>query len=99
MGELAIIDVDLVNCFGLFERPSIRDAYASPLPELLPWEKRRQAEQSPVRLPCGENIMVNRGAGQGEPYWPLKTAAVLGNDVRQAHEDTRNLGVGKWTDA
>eukprot|EP00972_Heterocapsa_arctica_P083433 12294431-Heterocapsa_arctica.AAC.1 len=47
MGELAIIGVDLVNCFGLFEWPSIRDAYASLLPELLPWDKWRQAEQSP----------------------------------------------------
>eukprot|EP00972_Heterocapsa_arctica_P039299 5789286-Heterocapsa_arctica.AAC.1 len=27
MGEFAIVDVDLVNCFGMFEWPAIRDAY------------------------------------------------------------------------
>eukprot|EP00972_Heterocapsa_arctica_P103759 15291973-Heterocapsa_arctica.AAC.1 len=94
LGPLAIIDVDLVNCFGLFEWPSIWEAYASLLPEVLPWEKWRQADQSPVRLPCGEDIMVNRGAGQGEPDGPLNTAAVLGNAVQRAHQDTRTAGVG-----
>eukprot|EP00972_Heterocapsa_arctica_P090445 13341911-Heterocapsa_arctica.AAC.1 len=61
--------------------------------------KWRQAEPSPVKLPCGENIMVNRGAGQGEPDGPLKTAVVLGNDVNQAHEDTRIKDIGRWADA
>eukprot|EP00972_Heterocapsa_arctica_P008678 1272573-Heterocapsa_arctica.AAC.1 len=99
MGEFAIVDVDLVDCVGLFEWPAIREAYASLLPELLPWEKWRQAEQSLVRLPCGEDIMVNRGAGQGEPDEPLKTAVVLGSDVSHAHDDTRTKGIGKWADA
>eukprot|EP00972_Heterocapsa_arctica_P013367 1966232-Heterocapsa_arctica.AAC.1 len=27
MGEFAIVGVGLVNCFGMFEWPSIRDAY------------------------------------------------------------------------
>eukprot|EP00972_Heterocapsa_arctica_P013369 1966497-Heterocapsa_arctica.AAC.1 len=99
MGEFAIVDVDLVNCFGMFEWPAIRDAYSALLPQILPWEKGRQAEPGSFKLPCGENIMVNRGAGQGEPDGPLKTAVVLGNDINQAHEDTRNNDTGKWADA
>eukprot|EP00972_Heterocapsa_arctica_P020742 3057593-Heterocapsa_arctica.AAC.1 len=43
--------------------------------------------------------MVNRGAGQGEPDGPLKTAVVLGNDNNQTHEDTRINDTGKWADA
>eukprot|EP00972_Heterocapsa_arctica_P101544 14961645-Heterocapsa_arctica.AAC.1 len=38
MGEFAIVDVDLVNCFGMFEWPAIREAYTALLPEILPWE-------------------------------------------------------------
>eukprot|EP00972_Heterocapsa_arctica_P049310 7257862-Heterocapsa_arctica.AAC.1 len=83
----------------MFEWPSIRDAYGALLPQILPWEKWRQAEPGSVKLPCGENILVNRGAGQGEPDGPLKTAVVLGNDINQAHEDTRINNTGKWADA
>eukprot|EP00972_Heterocapsa_arctica_P004927 730159-Heterocapsa_arctica.AAC.1 len=61
--------------------------------------KWRQAEQCPVRLTCGEDIMVNRGSGQGEPDGPLKTAVVLGNDVQRTRQDTRTLGLERWTDA
>eukprot|EP00972_Heterocapsa_arctica_P023877 3517237-Heterocapsa_arctica.AAC.1 len=57
MGEFAIVDVDLVNCFGLFEWPAIWEAYAALLPHILPWGKWRQAEPGSVKLPCGENIM------------------------------------------
>eukprot|EP00972_Heterocapsa_arctica_P106825 15735998-Heterocapsa_arctica.AAC.1 len=99
MGELAIVDVDLVNCFGLFEWPSIREAYGVLLPQILPWERWRQAEPGLVKLPCGECVTVNRGAGQGEPDVPLKTAVVLGNDINQTHEDTRIDNTGKWADA
>eukprot|EP00972_Heterocapsa_arctica_P052436 7715430-Heterocapsa_arctica.AAC.1 len=74
MGEIAKVDVDLVNCFGLFEWPSIREAYTELLPQILPWEKRRQAEPGLVKLPCGETVTVNRGAGQGELDGLLKTA-------------------------
>eukprot|EP00972_Heterocapsa_arctica_P065987 9736280-Heterocapsa_arctica.AAC.1 len=74
MGEIAIVDVDLVNCFGLSEWPSIREAYGELLPQILPWERWRQAEPGLVKLPCGEHVTVNRGAGQGEPDGPLKTA-------------------------
>eukprot|EP00972_Heterocapsa_arctica_P056406 8321604-Heterocapsa_arctica.AAC.1 len=56
MGELAIVDVDLVNCFGLFEWPSIREAYGAVLPQILPWERWRQAEPGLAKLPCGECV-------------------------------------------
>ena len=77
-GALCVIDVDLVNCFGSFEWPGIRDAYAELLPELLPWEE--WCTQAPVeaRLPCGDAVPVDRGAGQGEPDGPLKAAMSIG---------------------
>ena len=37
LGLVAIVDVDLVNCFGSLEWPAIRRAYQECLPEFLPW--------------------------------------------------------------
>eukprot|EP00972_Heterocapsa_arctica_P115839 16449947-Heterocapsa_arctica.AAC.1 len=51
------------------------------------------------KMAPGRTGSVNRGAGQGEPDGPLKTAVVLGNDINQTHEDTRVNNTGKWADA
>ena len=48
-----------------------------------PWE-RCTSGPSEIRLPCGETIAVNRGAGQGEPDGPLKAAICIGRVVQKA---------------
>ena len=36
-GPLVALDLDLVNCFCMFEWPAVRESYAKHLPDLLPW--------------------------------------------------------------
>ena len=37
LGAIAIVDVDLVNCFGMFEWPATLAAVDEMLPEISPW--------------------------------------------------------------
>ena len=78
MGDLAIIDVDLANCFGSIEWWGVKQAYAGAMPDMLLWENWICAKPARVRLPCGEWHEVDRGAGQGEADGPLKAAMALG---------------------
>ena len=98
LGLFAIVDIDLVNCFGSFEWPSVREAYNALLPELLPWEKWCTSEPSEARLPCGEAAVVDRGAGQGEPDGPIKAATTIGHRTRLAKSDLTAAGIGSWVD-
>ena len=36
-GAVAVVDIDLINCFGMFEWPATLDAVGEHLPELEPW--------------------------------------------------------------
>ena len=68
-GDLAVIDVDLANCFGTIEWPAIKDAYSHSLPDFLPWET-ACAFPARIYLPSGAMHSVDRGAGQGEADAP-----------------------------
>ena len=87
-----------MNCFGSFEWPSIRSAYADLLPEMLPWEQWNTSQAAQAFLPSGESAMVNRGAGQGEPDGPLKAAICIGHRVREAKRDLAAAGCAPFVD-
>jgi hypothetical protein len=97
---IAIIDVDLVNCFGSFEWDSILDAYAKLLPEALPWERWCTAQECDAVLPSGERTQINRGAGQGEPDGPLKASVTIGHAMQDCKSvwrpDVRDATVDVW---
>ncbi len=84
MGPIAVVDVDLVNCFGSLEWDAIVEAYDKLLPEMSSWERWVTAESGEARLQCGDTVEVDRGAGQGEPDGPLKTAVTLGSATKKA---------------
>ena len=86
MGPIAVIDVDLVNCFGSLEWPAIMEAYDSMLPEMSAWERRITDEACEATLACGDRVKVGRGAGQGEPDGPLKASVTLGFATRKAKD-------------
>ena len=79
---IALIDVDLVNCFGSFEWDSIVTASEKLLPEAVPWERWCTAQACEATLPSGERVSVNRGAGQGEPDGPLKASVTIGHAMK-----------------
>ena len=60
------------NFFCTVEWPEVRQAYEKELPEALPWERWCTDDKQWVRLPIGELVQVDRGAGQGEPDGPLR---------------------------
>ena len=70
LGDLAILDVDMVNCFGSLEWGAVKASYARQLPEFLAWENWATAVAAGVKLPAGSVHMVDRGAGQGEADAP-----------------------------
>ncbi len=78
LGAIAIVDVDLVNCFGMFEWPATLAAVDELLPEISPWVRLCTAQPDQVRLPCGAWVERDRGTGQGEPEGPLKAAITNG---------------------
>ena len=83
-GELppmAVVDVDLINCFGTFEWPKIVEAVDRHLPVASPWNRWSCEHETDVRLPSGELVSSNRGAGQGEPGGPLKASVTIGDAV------------------
>jgi hypothetical protein len=79
---LAVVDVDLVNCFGSLEWDAILEAYKELLPEAVPWERWSTEQECDAVLPSGARSKVNRGAGQGEPDGPLKASVALGHAMR-----------------
>ena len=70
--------------------PATLDAVGEHLPELEPW---LTTEPDHVRLPCGDWVTSDRGAGQGEPDGPLKAALTIGQAVRRARADLESAGV------
>ena len=54
LGAVAVVDVDLINCFGMFEWPATLDAVGEHWPELEPWLRWCTREPDHVRLPCGD---------------------------------------------
>ena len=81
LGELAVVDVDMVNFFGSVEWQPMLDAYAEVFPEGLQWEAWATEQENNISLPCGDEIRVGRGAGQGEPDAHSKGSAALGMSV------------------
>ena len=99
LGAVAVVDVDLINCFGMFEWPATLDAVGEHLPELEPWLRWCTTEPDHVRLPCGDWVTSDRGAGQGEPEGPLKAALTIGQAVGRARADLELAGMlcpGAW---
>ena len=87
MGAVAVVDVDLVNSFWMFEWPATLKAVDENLLALKPWLRWCTTCQDYVRLPCGEWVTSDRGAGQGEPEGPLKAALTVGRAVQLARQD------------
>ena len=99
LGAVAVVDVDLINCFGMFEWPATLDAVGEHLPELEPWLRWCTTQPDHVRLPCEDWVTSDRGAGQGEPEGPLKAALTIGQAVRRARADLELAGIlcpGSW---
>jgi hypothetical protein len=71
LGDIAVVDVDMVNFFGSVEWQPMLDTYATEFPEGLQWEAWATQEEGHVSLPCGDVVTTDRGAGQGEPDGPL----------------------------
>ena len=92
MGPIAIIDVDLVNCFPSIEWEAIVEAYSAELPGMEPWERWCTQQATQATLPSGGQTPIDRGAGQGEPDGPLKTSVTLGRAVeREKNRDQSPL--------
>jgi len=45
-----------MNCFGMFEWPSIVGAATSFLPEVEPWFEWCSQEAADIQLPCGDSV-------------------------------------------
>ena len=91
-GALGRGDVDLVNCFGMFEWPATLASVDELLPEMGPWVRWCTAQPDQVRLPCEAWFESNRGTGQGEPEGPLKAAVTIGHAAKQARADLVQQG-------
>ena len=98
LGAVAVIDADLVNCFGSFEWTSIREAISNRLPELSPWNNWCSQDVDSIRLPSGERVTSDRGVGQGEAEGPLKAALVIAEtvDASQARIRADGIAEGVW---
>ena len=86
---LAVVDVDLVNCYGSLEWDAIIEAYEEFLPEAVPWERWCTNQPCEATLPSSERVTLNRGAGQGEPDGPVKAAATIGQAAKRSRSDMR----------
>ena len=82
VGAVAVVDVDLINSFGMFECPATLDAVGEHLPELEPWLRWCTTEPDHVRLPCGDWVTSDR-----------KAALTIGQAVRRARADLELAGV------
>ncbi|CAK0827867.1 unnamed protein product, partial [Prorocentrum cordatum] len=82
LGPLAVVDGDLVSCFGSFEWPAIPA-----------WCTRAAAE---ARLPCGDTVFVDRGSGQSEPDGTPMAPTTIGARARGVKDDTASADLGEW---
>jgi hypothetical protein len=89
LGDFVAIDVDMANFYGSIEWKPMLESYSELFEEGLAWEKWTTKTPATISLPCGEQVTVDRGAGQGEPDGPLKAALTLGRAVRNARTDLR----------
>jgi len=87
LGPVAVVDLDLVNFFGSVEWDAILDTYADLFQEGYAWESWCTREPCEVKLPSGDRVAVDRGAGQGEPDGPLKASLTLGRAVERSGSD------------
>ena len=87
LGPMAVVDLDLVNFYGSVEWNSILQAYDEFFQEGYKWEKWCTSECCAAFLPSGDKVVIDRGAGQGEPDGPLKASLTLGRAVQQARGD------------
>ena len=94
-GPIAVIDVDLVNCFGRFEWTAVIGALEKLIPELVPWVKWATRCADRVRLPSSEWVASNRGTGQGEPEGPTKAAATIAEAVDKARAELGKQAVAR----
>jgi hypothetical protein len=81
MGSIAVVDVDLVNCFPSLEWKAIVDSYSAELAVMEPWERWPTQAPTEATLPSGARAPIDRGEGQGEPDAPLKTSVTIGRAV------------------
>jgi hypothetical protein len=93
LGDFVAIDVDMANFYGSIEWKPMLDAYSELFEEGLAWETWTTKTPATISLPSGEQVEVNRGAGQGEPDGPLKAALTLGRAVRGAREDLHSHNI------
>ena len=87
LGPLTVVDLDLVNFFGSVEWDYILRAYDELFPEGYKWEEWFTRKRCVAHLPSGEKVVIDRGAGQGEPDGPLKASLTLGRALDQSRGD------------
>ena len=96
---LARIKVDLKNCFGSLEWPSVRQAALQHLPRhhgVLCW---KHGTESTVHIPGAAPQPKDRGAEQGDVDGPLECALTLADvmaDARQAIHRAQTQGSLPW---
>lgn len=93
LGDSAVVDVEMVNFFGSVEWQPMLETYADIFPEGLQWEAWATEQHNRVSLPCGDELKVNRGAGQGEIDGPLKAFAALSRSACAARTNLQRQGV------
>ena len=97
---VAIFDIDQANMFCNVEWQEISAAVRKYYREVVEWVDWSHKEPEKVLLPCGDEIGVNRGAGQGDVFGSALASLSQGERVLQHRtrmRDSRVFGcVDEW---
>eukprot|EP00973_Karenia_brevis_P064223 8924884-Karenia_brevis.AAC.1 len=72
--------------FGSIEWPCIREAVAAHFKQAKLWTEWAQREPSIVQLPDGSEVVVDRGAEQGDPFGSTNASLALGEGIAAARK-------------
>ena len=89
---LAVLDLDLRNCFPSLEWHAVDAAVRELAPQLGPWTEWSHRGQSRVWLPGGGCVASDRGAEQGDPLGPAYCGLVLAGCAQEAREAVERIG-------
>ena len=90
---MCMIDVDFQNAFPSFEWDAIRKAADTQLPEISAWTRWCHASASQITLPCGEQLSVDRGIEQGDPFGPIYCALCIAEIMSRTRTRLEREGV------
>jgi hypothetical protein len=74
---LVAADIDLANMFGTCEWPAIRAAINDEFSDIRAWTEWHHTNHAITVLPCGDEILNDRGAEQGDGLGSFQACAVL----------------------